>query len=473
MGFSRDQAVSNLMSSFREIWREYWGPRMAYFLNAVCLLLYTLNQKLVAEGKANQQYTLLDINPLLQYKDYALKVLAQLDMSETWHRELMAWWKNTYFTLPTNSSFRQEVIMPILSKIGVFNDNQQLRNIVGQPVTKAPVHLAVREGKIVLCALSTKDMSDEAVNILGSTLVNLLHSSFSLQQHLPLTSRRKVFCALDEFHAFSGSQLDRMLSEDAKLGCSMLLATQNLKRLNKIRDGLMEMVFSNCQQLFAFRVSAADAKILEEELQERVTQKHIISQPALHCYARLAMAGYPLQIVSAQLAQPASWGDDPRRASQVDDLLAAARQQYLPVAEVERRYTEHLNQFLDVSAYAAKIDREVRAASDNKHNLDAAAKLAEDVKQDQANARTTSSQAGPGQPSSSEAANTAQAKSTRNHRHKRSRRMGKHPLGTPPPHPSGQEEASDAEEVIDALRPLPFPGGMSWKTSTREREWPE
>jgi len=31
-------------------------------------------------------------------------------MSEIKHQELLAWWQNTYFTLPTNSSFRQEII---------------------------------------------------------------------------------------------------------------------------------------------------------------------------------------------------------------------------------------------------------------------------------------------------------------------------------------------------------------------------
>ncbi len=80
MGFTRDQAVSNLMSSFQKIWAEQWGPRMAYFLNSVCLLLYTLNERLVQAGHPEQQYTILDINPLLQYRDYAIEVLSHLDM---------------------------------------------------------------------------------------------------------------------------------------------------------------------------------------------------------------------------------------------------------------------------------------------------------------------------------------------------------------------------------------------------------
>ena len=41
------------------------------------------------------------------------------------------------------------------------------------------------------------------------------------------------------------------------LGCALLLATQNLKRLHQIKEGLLEMVFANCEHLFAFGVSAA------------------------------------------------------------------------------------------------------------------------------------------------------------------------------------------------------------------------
>jgi len=349
MGFTRDQAVSNLMSSFQRIWAEQWGPRMSYFLNSICLLLYTLNEQLVAEGKEDEQYTLLDINPILQYKDYAVQVLAQLDMSETWHQELMVFWQNTYFNL--NPSFKNEIIMPIISKIGVFNDNAQLRRIVGQPVTKAPVYEAITRGKIVLCALSARDMDENAVNILGSTLINLLRRSFGLQQNVALKERRKVFVAIDEFQNFSGSDFDKLLSEDAKYGCAMLLATQSLKRLNKIRDGLLEMVLANCQQLCVFRVSAADAKIMEEELAEKVTMKNIISLPALHCYARLTIGGYPLQIVSVALAQPASWKDDPEIDRVVEHLRRKSQNQARPKAEVDQLYADHLQQFLDVKEW--------------------------------------------------------------------------------------------------------------------------
>jgi hypothetical protein len=482
MGLTRDQAVSNLMSSFQKIWEEQWGPRMAYFLNSVCLLLYTLNERLVKEGRAEEQYTLLDINPLLQYKDYAIEVLSHLDMSETWHQELMAFWQTTYFSL--NPAFKNEVIMPIISKIGVFNDNTQLRRIVGQPITKAPVHQAITDGKIVLCALAARDMDDNAVNILGSTLMNLLHRAFGLQQPVPLRQRRKVFVAVDEFQNFSGGDFDKLLSEDAKYGCAMLLATQNLKRLNTIREGLLEMVLSNCQQLGVFRVSAADAKVMEEELQGKVTAKHIISQPGLHCYARLAIAGYPLQIVSVELTQPASWKNDPARDRLVEEIQRTNQDHNLPVDEVDRRYEEHVRQFLNIRAYASRLQREARAARQKQQERDEAEQLEQDLHAAQVIAGTKqpvdpipvaqtsdytaeTQQQTQGQGDAS--ANASQAKRSRNHR--RSRRMGKKPIGAPPPEPTAaQGDQLTGDNTDKASRPLPgsggrFFGGNSWSTS--------
>jgi hypothetical protein len=508
MGFTRDQAVANLMSSFERIWHDFWGPRMAYFLRNVCLLLYTLNERLVQEGRADEQFTLLDINPLLQYEDYALLVLNQLDMSETWHQELLAWWKNTYFTLPKNSSFRQEVILPILSKMGVFNDNQQLRRIVGQPVTRAPIHEAMTAGKIVLCALSSRDMDDAAVNILGSTLINLLRRSFRLQEAVPFQERRKVFLAIDEFQAFSGADIGKLLSEDSKFGCAALLATQFLKQLNTLREGLLDTVLGNCENLCAFNVSASDAKILEEELQKKVSQKHIISQPRLHCYARLAIPDEPLQIVSVALASPPSWKRTPAQNACIQAIRSQNRNRFRSSDEVDDLHDAHLKRFLDVSLFAARIRREVKAMTDNQQRREDAARREEQLREDAQRASesghgtgqppsspgesgdqragtpsSTHSSANQGQsggrPAASSEQGQAAATSTdtspshsqggRRRNHHRSRRLDKlkkTPVGTPPPD-LPEDELLGAS---DSARPLLFPSGIGPGLSGRERE---
>ncbi|GCE32045.1 hypothetical protein KDA_75290 [Dictyobacter alpinus] len=507
-GLTRDQMVSSLMSCFERIWEKYWGPRMSFFLKNICLLLITLNFRLCAAGRANEQYTLLDINPVLQYKDYATLVLNQLDRSETWHQELLAWFQHTYWTLPTNSSFRQEIILPILSKMSVFNDNIQLRRIFSQPITTAAVHKAITEGKIVLCALSSRDMDEASVNILGSTLINTLHYAFTRQQDVPLMQRRKCAVFVDELQNFTGSQFSKLLSEDAKWGCSALFTTQNLKRLNQLQDGLQEMLLSNCDNLFAFNVSAADAKILESEFQERVTQKHILSQPRLHCYARVAIPGYPLQFASVTLAQPPSWGSSPDRQALADEIQRENHARFNNAADIDRQHEVHLKKFLDVSLFADKIQKDAESIEYHRQRREEEERriqeLQQDADQQQNNesdddpadqqgevklptARYDATSAGKGgqtgreqgqntstPPPKGNAASANQgdndadglAKRKRTRSRRMNRMKSKAPVGTPFPGIESSPETGPAGEV----RPLPPPSSsMSWGREGGER----
>lgn len=381
--------------------------------------------------------------------------------------------------------------MPIISKMGVFSDNQQLRRVVGQPITKAPVHEAIAQGKVVLCALSAREMDEAAVNVLGSTLINLLHRGFGMQQQVPPETRRKVFCAVDEFHAFSGGDFDRLLSEDAKFGCALLLATQNLKRLNHLREGLLEMVLSNCDNLFAFNVSAADAKLVEDELRGRVEQRHILAQPRFHCYARLSLPGYPLQILSMTLATPPGW----QRSVVHQRAAAAIRQDNLrhttPASEIDQRYAQHLEQFLDVIPFAKKLQREVREAAHGKQERAAADQLeheqrkpspaspampqpssatsAQPKEQDGTPAGIGSSLAGGSSARRGASAQEQKGQKEKRTNHVRSKRQkfSKDPVDIPPSEPS--LDLSQEPPDVRPRFPLRGPGGWSSRGGERER----
>lgn len=492
-GLTRDQMVASLMSCFERIWEKYWGPRMSFFLKNICLLLITLNFRLCAQGRAHEQYTLLDINPVLQYKDYATLILNQLDKTESWHQELLAWFQHTYWTLPVNSSFRQEVILPILSKMSVFSDNLQLRRIFSQPMTTAGVHEAITEGKIVLCALSSRDMDEASVNILGSTLINTLHYAFFRQQAVPLMQRRKVAVFIDELQNFTGSQFSKLLSEDAKWGCSALMTTQNLRRLNQIQEGLQEMLLSNCDNLFTFNVSAADAKILEAEFQERVTQKHITSQPRLHCYARIAIPDYPLQFASVTLAQPPSWDASPGKQALADEIQRVSLARFKEATEIDRLHEAHLKQFLDVSLFADRIQKDAESIVHHRQVREEEAQreqeflLVSDQQQDSSAdqqqqvdpklpiARYDAASPGkggqtgrePGQSNSAQgAAQTTTVDEPTKHKRTRSRRMSrlkkKSPVGTPFPGIKLDRTTSEQGEQ------RPLPPRTSWGTWSRE-----
>jgi len=489
MGFSRDQAIANLIASCKQVWADYWGPRMEYFLRNVFLLLSTLNERLVREGKADEQYTLLDVNPILQYENYALRVLEQLDPTQSWDRELLAWWQNTYFRLPRDSSFRQEVILPILSKLGVFSDNQQLRRIVGQPVTRIPLHEAITSGKIVLCALSSRDMDDTAVNILGSTLINLMRRSFRLQESAPLGGRRKVFVAIDEFQAFSGADIGKLLSEDAKFGCAMMLSTQYLKQLNTFKEGLLETVLGNCENLFAFNLSAADARLLEAELQEKVSQKHLISQPRMQCYARLTIEGHPLQVVSVTLDDPACWRPTPAMVTAAERIQQQNPAAVTSADAVDRQHERHLDHFLQLDLFATRIAQKAQKRSRNgmqqqrQRNTPAAVPPSPPLPPPAPLAQAapipvvsdgTQDQTAPPPPEGCGGGQADDPAEARRHSHPRSRRrqrltaLNKTPVGAPPPLLPSEDEGT--HEGSSEPHPLPPTVGRGRGKEGRERE---
>ena len=123
---------------------------------------------------------------------------------------------------------------------------------------------------------------------------------------------------------------------------------------------------SNCQNVFAFNMSAADARLLEEEFQEKVLMKDFISQPRLHCYARLALEGASMQLASVLLKQPASWDASPARLRLAQAIRDQNRQGKPGASKVDDQRKRHLERFLDVALFAEHIGRQARAIAANK-----------------------------------------------------------------------------------------------------------
>ena len=261
--------------------------------------------------------------------------------------------------------------------MGVFSDKLVLQRIVGQPITTVNIHEAVENGKICLVSLSSKELEEDAVGILGATLVNLAHRAMQAQSSMKLSERRRVFIAIDEFQAIP-CDYERLLSEDAKFGCSMMLATQNLERLNTQREGLLDIVLSNCEQLCAFSCSASDAELREKELHARVTANHIMSQPRLHCYTRLTIPGQPLQIASLTLAQPGSWQKSATSDRHEQDIRDAARSRFLSSSQVDKLLSDHATRYSDMHAYANKVQREAKKTKSAQVKRDEERKKADD-----------------------------------------------------------------------------------------------
>src|SRR5205085_6429109 len=116
-------------------------------------------------------------------------------------------------------------------------------------------------------------------------------------------------------------------------------------------------------------------------------------------YARLAIPDEPLQIVSVALATPPSWKRTPAQNARIQAIRSQSRNRFRSSSEVDDLHDAHLKRFLDVSLFAARIRREVKAMTDNQQRREDAARGEEQLQEDAR--RAAASGHGPGQPPSS------------------------------------------------------------------------
>src|SRR5438552_2164736 len=145
--------ASGLISVFKTIWPESWGPRMEYILRNALLTLLDLPAS-----------TLLDIPRLLDDSAFRRHVLVYVR-----NDQVRRFWLREYENYPAR--FRAEAIAPIQNKVGEFLVNPVLRGIVGQPKSTFDLRRVMDEGKILLVNLAKGKIGEDTAALLGAMLV--------------------------------------------------------------------------------------------------------------------------------------------------------------------------------------------------------------------------------------------------------------------------------------------------------------
>ena len=303
LGWDRDEAVGNVLRVFRREFDRFWGPRMEDAFRFALLTLYAANETLVRVdplGRA-RQYTVLDAPTLLVDDPFRRHVLELAD-----DPILSAWWQ-TYFE-SLDPRLRTEIINPVQTKVQRFVGSRVARLIVGQPVSTIDPAAWLRDGAIVIVNTGKGVVGEDTAALIGGTLLNLLSLAIGAQAALPPSARRHATLIVDEFHTLRSADYEAILSEQAKYGANLVLATQSLARLeaNSQEGGpsLRAVLFANLDGLFAFQTSAEDAEYLAAELGSGVEVEDLIGLPHFTCYAALTLDGERLPPFSLRLDEP-------------------------------------------------------------------------------------------------------------------------------------------------------------------------
>lgn len=262
--------ASSLISAFRKVWSEFWGPRMEHILRHALMTL--------AEFPGA---TLLDLPRLLTDAPFRRTVVARITDDQ-----VRTFWQNEFERYAVN--FRGEAVAPILNKIGAFLASPEVRAVVGSRERGLDLRAVMDEGKILVANLAKGKLGEDASALLGALLVSGFEAATLGRVDVPEDERRDFYLYLDEVQNFATLSLAGMLQEARKYRLGLVMAHQYLEQLD---ERLQVAILGNVGTLVAFRVGVRDAKVLADEFFPEFSIEDLVGLPRYHVYLRLMIDG--------------------------------------------------------------------------------------------------------------------------------------------------------------------------------------
>jgi hypothetical protein len=317
----RGLVVSGLISAFKKIWAESWGPRLEHILRNSLLTLMDYPGS-----------TLLDLPRLLTDKSFRDKVLQEVTT-----QQVRQFWLGEFEGY--SRYLRSEAASPILNKIGAFIASPILRNIVGQEKNTFSFREMVDNRKVFIANLAKGQIGEDNCSLLGAMLVTKMQlAAFSRVDTL---EKDRVFFYLyvDEVHEFLTLAFADILSAARKYGLSLVLAHQYTEQLDK---QVRSAIFGNVGTIIAFRIGAEDAEYLANEFHPVFDETDLTNLPNHHIYLRLMIDGITSKPFSAVTLPPYH-----QPTGNAMRAIEASRTKYAtPRKAVSREIAEHLYESL-------------------------------------------------------------------------------------------------------------------------------
>lgn len=268
----RPLVASAVLSAFKKLFREFWGPRMEYvFRHALLAVLET------------PQPTLMSLLRLLSdgaFRQVVISQVADPVVREFWLRE--------FASLPVR--LQAETVAPIQNKVGAFVSSPILRNIVNQTGNRIDLRQVMDDGRVMLVNLSKGKLGEDASALLGALLVSQLQLAAMSRADVPEARRRDFFVYVDEFQNFATDSFAATLAEARKYRLGLTVANQYLAQLD---EATLHAVFGNVGTLVSFQVGAKDAELLAEQFGGDLTSADLLRLPRYHAHVRLLIDGSP------------------------------------------------------------------------------------------------------------------------------------------------------------------------------------
>ena len=308
----RHLVASGIVSAFKSLWRDSWGPRLEYILyNALAALLECPNT------------SLLGVNRLLTDDRYRAWVIRQVEdpfIREFWAGEFASY----------DARFVREAIAPIQNKVGQFLLNPVIRNILGQVQCRVSFPFLMDERRLFIANLSKGRIGHDKANLLGSLLVTQFQLAAMARATQAEQERQDFYLFIDEFQNFTTDAFAALLAEARKYRLCLTLSHQYLDQLTL---PIRQAVFGNVGSLVTFAVGGADADALAREFGDTHIPRQFVDLQRFEVLAKLMQEGRASEPFAGTTAPPLQ-----NRVGRASRLVQHSRTRFAtPRDRVERK----------------------------------------------------------------------------------------------------------------------------------------
>ena len=308
----RHLVASGIVSAFKSIWRDSWGPRLEYILyNAVSALLDC------------RDATLLGVNRMLTDDRFRAQVIRQIK-----DPFIRAFWAEEYAGY--DERFKREAIAPIQNKLGQFLLNPVVRNILGQVKSKVSIPFIMDNQRLFIANLSKGRLGHDKANLLGSLLVTQFQLAAMARSNRPEDERLDFYLFIDEFQNFSTDAFASILAEARKYRLCLTLSHQYIDQLPL---PIRQAVFGNVGTLISFRIGNTDAEVMEKEFGNSFSASALADLGRYEAVVKLLENGINLDPFRARMLPPLE-----NRIGRKKKLIAQSQERFATArAEVDDR----------------------------------------------------------------------------------------------------------------------------------------
>jgi hypothetical protein len=244
----RPLVAASVVSTFKHLWRESWGPRLEY-------VLYNTVAALLDFPPSRGGVSLLGVPRMFTdaiYRGRIVKEIQDPRVRAFWTEEFAAYGRD----------FASEVVSPIQNKVGALLSAPAIRNILGQATSRLKVAEAMDRRCIIIGNLAKGRIGESACNLVGSLMVTAVQLAAMRRAVIAEEERIDFTAFLDEFHNFGTDSFATILSEARKYRLALVIGHQYLEQVS---PPVRAAVFGNCGTLISFQLGHDDAEEIAGE----------------------------------------------------------------------------------------------------------------------------------------------------------------------------------------------------------------